>query len=116
MTKRRCSGCRKILLTGGSLLCAACATLLPIQNQAKPGHSVTVVTSVQSPSPIALQPVKSSSDDTLPADDQPHDHREYEADPARGAEYGTADGTASTVSFSSTPGKAVPGRATPEMP
>jgi hypothetical protein len=89
-------------------------TLPPIYSHTNTVHP-SVVSSVYSTTSI-IPGTGRPGVDVIPEDEQPHDHRDFDANPVPGAEYAAFGGGASTASFSSVPGIAVPGVASPGSP
>jgi hypothetical protein len=116
VSERRCPCCHAVLRACTCLVTAATVALVPSQHHAGPAHPRTVVASADSTSAFVPGPGKLGVDNVVPGDEQFNDHREFDANPVPAAEYGAVGGSANAASFTSVPGKAVPGMITPGAP
>jgi len=116
VTERHCPYCHALMRAGTCLICAATVALVPIHAHGSAGHPSVVMTNVYSTASITPVLGRPGVENIISGDEQPHDHREFDANPVPKAEYGVIGGSASAASFSSVPGKAVPGLMTPGSP
>jgi hypothetical protein len=112
-----CGGHRNAYSLGSALIVAACTVCgaAPVVKQ-QPTPPSAVVRIIETPiaNPLAIfWPVSEANPLCKLSDDSAHDHREFDSDPLPAGEYSAGGGSISLSSFTSVPGAARPGMASP---